>query len=425
MISKSLKYRPLKFILSLNIGTLILFLIAPIKWETNNVILFSLFFLCCQFFLIWGYIVGVERGNYEKVYDKRKNLILVNFVFVFYTLTFLIKYAYLLRFYPHQVVEMVKFLSIGVVSPKLGYQMSLDTSRGFTIPWSVYAIIATVNQLFFIIGILAWGVLTKQKKLLFVIFLLIELFYWFGRGTNFGIINIIVIFLLAIFLNQFKKKMSLSQQMKRYIFLGFFLLFGLWVFSYNLNERGGSKEIIYSEFSLGRSDVDERDGILTALPKGLQKSYLYVVSYLGQGYYHTCIAFDLDYRFTYLLGNNPESINIAQLVNLDVERDTYVYRLKDYGIDPKINWHSIYTWIASDVTFFGVPLVFGFFGFLFGFSWIFSISNDDFLSKIVFVMIGTILIFSFANNNYLGTIFYSFNIVIAYWYITRVKRIKI
>ena len=424
--NKSLKYKPLKYIVAFNILTLILFVTAPIVWATDNLFIFSLLFLICQFALFIGFKFGAEKclkkpqrdyGSFEKY---------VKFIFIFYACTFLIKYAYLLRFYPHQIGEMIDFLMIGIASPQLGYQMSLDASRGFTIPWSVFALISIVNQIFFIVGFLTWKSNTKFYKALFIVFLAIELFYWFGRGTNFGVINLLTTMLFAILTNQsaFKKE-SLGQKIKQTVILGTVAVIALSIFTYNLIERSGNSEINYSEFRLGRSVVNEQSEILKVIPDPLIPTYLYSIWYLCQGYYHTCLAFNLDFQFTYFFGNNPESINIGNIIGIDVADKTYVDRLSTTGVDPKINWHSIYTWLASDFSFILLPFVFLAIGIFMGYAWISSIINNDLLSKIIFVAIANILFFSFANNNYLASIFYSFSLLIVYWFFRRYIGIKL
>lgn len=426
MIKSEIKYQPIKYIVAFNIFTLILFVTAPIVWATDNLFIFCLLFLACQFALFIGFKFGVDKclrrpqRDYGSVEKYKK------FIFVFYCCTFLIKYAYLLRFYPHQIGEMINFLMIGIASPQLGYQMSLDASRGFTIPWSVFALISIVNQIFFIVGFLTWKSNTKLYKVLFAIFLAIELFYWFGRGTNFGVINLLTTMLFAILVNQSAfKKVSLGQKLKQTIIIAVVAIFSLSIFTYNLVQRSGTNEIDYSEFRLGRSVVNEQSEILRIIPDAIIPTYLYGISYLCQGYYHTCLAFNLDFEFSYFFGNNPESISIAEIIGIDVADRTYVERLSGFGVDPRINWHSIYTWLASDFSFFLLPIVFLAFGMFMGYAWMSSKLNNDLLSKIIFIALANILFFSFANNNYLVSIFYSFSFLFVYWFFRRFIGIKL
>jgi hypothetical protein len=50
--------------------------------------------------------------------------------------------------------------------------------------------------------------------------------------------------------------------------------------------------------------------------------------------------FDQGFNFTYFFGSNASLIGIANLIGVDVERSTYVFRLSEYGIDPTVQWHS-------------------------------------------------------------------------------------
>ena len=95
-----------------------------------------------------------------------------------------------------------------------------------------------------------------------------------------------------------------------------------------------------------------------------------------------------------------------------------MHRLHRQGIDEFGVWHSAYTWFASDVSFYRVPLLLFFLGFLFGFSWTQGLKGD-FLSRVVFIMFGNILLFLWANNTYLSSVFYAFMVFVPFWISTR------
>jgi len=267
--------------------------------------------------------------------------------------------------------------------------------------------------------------MNKLKKVLFAIFIFIDLFYWIGRGTNVGVITLITTLLFSLMYNLKSIKISTAKILRFSIVTIFLLIGSIAIFSFNLNGRRGGAELKDEQFDLGFSSVDDNSAAFQIVPKPLQLTYLLVVSYLGQGYYHTCLAFDLDFKSTYLLGNNPALIDFAKIVGIDVWRDTYMYRLKEKGVDPLINWHSAYTWYANDVSFFGVPFLLFIIGYFFGISWACSLNGGDFLSKIVFIILANMLLFLFANNTYLSSVFYSFTFILPVWYFTRVKRYKI
>lgn len=420
MIDSDIRFKPLKYIIAFNLFTIFIFITAPLRWESSNILLFLFLIFFSQLALIFGFTNGSKK--YLKL--KQIGTVITNKrikqIFAFYSVTFLIKYAYILRFYPYQISEMFNFLLIGVVSPDIGYKLSLDSTRAFTIPWTVYFVISIINQVFFIIGYLTWKRNGFWLKLIFTFFIIIELFFWFGRGTNFGIISLITTFLFSRMV-LFELKKSNFNKIKNGFFLALLVVSSVFVFSYNLYNRRGGADIEIENFDLRNATVDMNHISFKIIPKPLHETYMYLVSYLSQGYYHTALSLDLDYVPTFLFGNNPAAIDLAELLHINIKEDTYVYRLQEKGIDPEVNWHSSYTWYASDVTYFGVPFVFYVLGYLFGCSWVLSMKFNDFLSQIVFVILCNMLLFTFANNNYLSNMFYSSSILFPYWYFNRVK----
>jgi hypothetical protein len=184
------------------------------------------------------------------------------------------------------------------------------------------------------------------------------------------------------------------------------LIVSISVFSYNMGSRGGGGLKSYQQFNLGTATVDEYNIVFSIIPKPLHDTYMYMVYYMAQGYYHTCLAFDLDFEPTYFLGNNPASISLAEIFKIDVWKDTYMFRLQEKGV------------------FYGVPFLLGFIGYLYGISWTLTLNQNDFISKIVFIIFGNMLLYLFANNSYLTSVFYSFIFLLPFWYFTRIKRFR-
>lgn len=427
MNSFSQKYSPLIYVSGFNFLTIFLFYSSPIEWNTSNLFIFGFFSLISQLAIIVGFRSGYKSSKNNKtstlIFSKVTNNH-VNFMFIFYGFTFLIKYAYLLKFEPYEVKEMFSFLLIGVIDPQLGYKLSLDTSRAYTLPWTLYFIISIVNQLFFVFCFLKWKSFTNFKKSIFLFFLCLEIFFWAGRGTNFGVISIVTTYLLSTLFQKrviaiYKNSLNAIRQGIIVVSLA---IASITFFTNNLTKRAGDNDLNFQDLNFGGSVVNESAVALQLIPNSLQQSYMYVISYLTQGYYHTCLAFDLEFKPTYFLANNPSLINFVDIFGINYFEDTYVYRLRDKGVDPEINWHSAYTWYASDISYFGVPILFMFFGYVFGYSWNLGYTKDDFLSKMIVIVFGNMLFFIFANNNYLSSIFYSFIFLFPIWSFTRLNK---
>jgi hypothetical protein len=190
-------------------------------------------------------------------------------------------------------------------------------------------------------------------------------------------------------------------------------------FSYTLYRRSGNVERGLRSTEFGNSTTDVNAVAFSVIPESLHPTYMNVVSYLGQGYYHTSLALDLDFKSTWFLGNNPAVVSLAEAFGLDVWKDTYMFQLHQReGVDQFRYWHSAYTWFACDVSFYGVPFLLFVAGYLFGASWRRAV-QDDLLSKVVFIIVGNVLLFLFANNTYLSSVFYSFAFVLPCWVLTR------
>jgi hypothetical protein len=343
---------------------------------------------------------------------------LMRWLFIVYLMTFPISYAYRLEFAPFDIAGMVGRLMAGVQDPHYGYAATQEKTGG-PIPWMVYFVISIFNQLFFAAGFLSWSRLTRRAKALFVTLVGIDLFYWVGIATSFGAVSLATTFgLSTMFWKPRMTRWRIGKSARRFVLLASLLAGTIAFFSHNLYRRSNFAEIDVRQYEVAQSPILLDHPAFTVIPQSLWPTYIMVVSYLGQGYYHTCSAFDLEFRPTAFLGNNPAAIGLGRMVGIDVWPDTYMHRLQPRGIDELGVWHSAYTWFASDVSFYGVPVLLAIVGYLFGFSWGQGLQGD-FLSRLVFLMFGNVLLFLFANNTYLSSVFYAFMVFVPLWLVTR------
>jgi hypothetical protein len=249
--------------------------------------------------------------------------------------------------------------------------------------------------------------------LLFVGLVGLDLLFSIGRGTTFGLVSMVTTFLFAAL---FWKRSQLGTGLLVVcLFMGTVALF-----SYNLYSRSGNVERSVELTEFGRSALVVDHPVLAVVPESLRPTYLNVLWYFCGGYYHASFALDLDFRPTLFVGSNPALIGLAAIFGIDIWNDSYMHRLQvARGIDELGVWHSAYAWYANDVSFVGVPLVVFGIAYLFGFSWARS-AQGDFLSRIVFVILGNMLLFLFANNTYLSSVFYSVMFLLPFWLFTRV-----
>jgi len=411
---RGLANSPIVAVVGFNLFTLVVFVTAPVSWDTRHLTELCLLVLFCQLLLPVGFLLGRRASPPRPLHPLPLSSgdSAMSYLFAFYGLSFLVGYAFRMGFSPLDVDGMFRLLVAGLRDRHLGYEMALRGTGLGPVPWSVYFVVSIVNQCFFAAGFLHWKRMTFPAKLLFSGFVGLELLFSVGRGTAFGVVSMVTTFLLA-------SLVWMKTRLGTIALLGVLFLGSVAFFSYNLVSRSAGVERVPDLTEFGRSAVVAHHPVWELTPERLRPSYLNVLSYLGGGYYHASLALDLDFRSTLFLGNNPALVGLAEQFGLDVWSDTYMHRLQAAkGVDEYGLWHSAYTWYACDVSFWGVPLLLLGLAWLFGFSWERSVQGD-FLSGIVFVMLGNMLLFLFANNTYLSSVFYSFMFVLPLWVSTR------
>ena len=255
--------------------------------------------------------------------------------------------------------------------------------------------------------------------MIFALLASLELFYWVATATAFGVVAMATTLGLASLFSARPGRRSFRTFVTNAVLLMILLSGSIGFFSYNLYRRADFKEIDITQFDIAGNPVRGDAPTLVLVPQSLQQPYIKVVLYMGQGYYHACRAMSHEFRWTKFLGSNGSLIALAERLGVDVWSDTYMHRLQRDGIDEYAWWHSAYTWWAGDVTFYGVPVLLFGLGYLFGFSWARG-TQGDFLSQIFFVMFGNMLVYLFANNTYLASVFYAMMLFGPIWLLTRV-----
>lgn len=411
-------YLPILLLVLFNVLTLAAYIFAPFVFYGENVFLSCVYISVNIFMLYFGYLVGLKKTIGFNVslmrINEEKSYYFYRWLTIFYACTFLIKYAYVLKYQVTDIEGMIDRILIGLANPKLGYKLSVEDPRTPQVSWSIYFLISIFNSLYFIVGFMVWDRLKIVAKGILLIFVIIDLIYWVGRGINFGVIAMVVIFSLSMLVRT-KGNFSFSLIVKYFLLLVFAVL----AFSLMMNARSEGGVADLQVFSFPHSSVDENSGLLLFFPDYLRPAVLTVFSYVIQGYYMMSLALQLDFQSTWGAGWNPALVSLMEVLGINFSSNSYITRLEPIGVDPTIYWHSAYTWFANDVSFIGVPLVIFLLGYFMAVSWKMSIFSGDVVSKIVFVCTAGVSIFLFANNNFAANYFYSLIFVFPYWLVRR------
>lgn len=125
------------------------------------------------------------------------------------------------------------------------------------------------------------------------------------------------------------------------------------------------------------------------------------LGYFTNGLYGLYLSLTLPFEWTYFVGN---SYSLGRIVEIVLSADgsilehTYPYRVGvtyGWGFD---KWHSLFSWLASDITFFGVLFLAPLFSFLYARLWLQAIRASNPFAGPLFIYLSLGLIFSYANN---------------------------
>lgn len=124
------------------------------------------------------------------------------------------------------------------------------------------------------------------------------------------------------------------------------------------------------------------------------------LGYFTNGLYGLNLCLQLPFEWTYMLGNSYSLAKIIEVTASEpglILNNSYPFRAESlgWGLD---KWHSLFAWLASDVSFAGVILLAGLFGLIYGYLWRQCIMNNNPFARPLFIYLSLGVIFSFSNN---------------------------
>ncbi|WP_224815436.1 hypothetical protein [Hasllibacter sp. MH4015] len=143
-------------------------------------------------------------------------------------------------------------------------------------------------------------------------------------------------------------------------------------------------------------------------------------SYLAQGYYGLSLAFEQDFTWTAFAGSSYSvSVILNQFFGAPfMVEESYPYIVGASTGWAETKWHTVFAWLASDLTFPGVLVFMGFVGFLYGKTWREILLYRNPLSLAVFAMLNIGLAYAPANNQLMhspGPLFTLFVVLFLYF----------
>lgn len=345
-----------------------LFLCGPIRWVNEYDLAFA-----CGLIIIFGAIAALFFGyktGMKKYYamprmleDKRlKNIeenclkflkyaILINLFFTVYNA---FEYTGTTNF-----IEFFEHLFKGIFDPANAYLNKDTSSRAGNIIVALTLVLEPMLSVTRIMSLIYFVRLKMYQKIIVIITYIVEVSRWLAVGTNKGVVDVLVRFLVVFMLFfLFKKDRKKINKKKILIVLGGIALVFLLFFGYTTGSRSGGEYTAkwFAEFPY------------SLIPESLRLLVQKVDSYLTQGYARMieCLRY-CEWKPTFGIGNSRFMMDMFErFFNVDLFARTYPAQLQAvYGIDAFAYWHSSYTWFANDISFVGIIPFMGLVGYFF------------------------------------------------------------
>jgi hypothetical protein len=350
--------------------TLAVFVFGPVRWHVDNWGTLILFVFLNYLFLGVGYRWGVNRfiRNRSKEScvstEAMQGDIPVRMKRLFYFSGFFAIFSW---------ISMIVIVHGGVnfqrlLSGSLGENYFSALERMTSVEQSHLIQIITLFWFvtFFYLPIGFWygRKMTRPMKLVLLSGLFFDLLFWLNQGTTKGIGDIVICYFSVFVLKRaiISRKKSIRWGQWGAIGLGilFFLFFS--ISQYQRLKFMGVKADSNTLIASFREFADIRnDGFLNKnLEPVLRVGVILSSTYLTHGYYGLAGCLKLPFEWTYGLGFSRAAMDYGeQYFGLNrIWEKHYLFRNEmTTGWPSGGCWSTAFPWFASDVTFFGVPLI--------------------------------------------------------------------
>lgn len=428
IVTKSILWKPMKIVQVYLIIVFILFVFGPWPWPISDKILVNLYIINAQLLLLLGYYISMKSKHIVIVGRKfrPRNIKSININKIIGTL-FFISMILFIPTYMERVgigsfnikVFIDSFIN-GLLNPgkqyhyKLGLQNQASPNKIFLL---ITILTSPFRWLLFPLTIIYWDKVNFKLKIGIIILFLLDTVSWISIGTNKGIFDNIFILAFSLLIKMSIENKTIKNSIiwtKSKLKIMFFSITSITIaityFFTSITSRLGKVNYYIKPANIY---VNKESLVMNLLPNFLEDIVIVISSYVTQGYYGLSLAMRESFTTTFGFGNSWFLLSIYKKItgNVGLELYTYPFKIIKYGWDPYINWHSIYTWLASDFSFIGTLLLMILIGYIFGEVWKSVLFKHNIYAIGLFILM-MIMFMYFPANNQIFSFIHTFT---AFW----------
>ncbi len=384
--------------------TVLVFAVGPWAWPVREPLALYCFLAACHVGLGLGYFIGVstEPRPHARVYSgvHSSSLRITRISIFLAAIKAIPSYLRQTGIASFSVQGVLQGLLAGIINPgqqyasKLAYYAETQTS----IPWILFsAITAPLAWLMVPLSMVHWDSLTGAQKIMCIGALVLDIIGWISVGTNKGILDSALLIVIGLAIRQLTRPHRRAPRRSVRVLAVLLMTIPLVYLVITVQSRLGGVSTYGWSSGVG---VDWDRPLIAITPRPLKNALIVISSYMTQGYYGLSLAMCEPFSSTFGIGNSLFLTSLFERLFgvTDIVGLTYPGKIEYMGWDRLVNWHSFYTWIASDVSFYGVPFVMILVGWMLAVSWIGASCCGDPYSTGMFTLMVMLVVYIPANN---------------------------
>ena len=376
--------------------TVLLFAFGPVEWTVENPWKVYTFLLLAHLALFLGYVSVINRK--PRAYKGPWSWQLLLRVALFANLALIIPTIF---YRTGGDVDIITALT----SPGDAYvntaRALLEEQRTPTVEYS-RIILSPLLGLFLPLAVLSWNRLSLPLRVASIVAILGNIVVWVAMGTNKGIADLLVLLPWLLLIPRPNEPLRLQPKSLTKV-LGFAIV-GLILFLFFLTRGVLSRQLAFGQYGeeTGHEATWANAYTLSVpiIPSGAQVGLYNLASNLTQGYYALSNCLEEPFVPMYGIGHSMYLFQrVERTTGVDSMKNlTYPGRIEYTGVLAYRNWHSIYPWIASDVSFPGTLVVVFLIGRFFAYAWLDVLGRQNPFATGVFACFVIMLSYFPANN---------------------------
>ncbi len=433
------KTTPIKIFVVYWVFTLLLFAFGPFAWKVYKPLLFWSFNILYVFTFAVGWFLSgrvgfsKRRKKWTEVDDKvfLSRLGPLLYINLFYEIINIFRAFSFANF---DITELIQRIVSGISDMGSSYnsfQDNVNISSAGVVGGTVVTIFNYIWDIWgfstLVFGVLYFKKLKIHQKCISAVCIFLEIVFYLARGTNIGVFRIVLIFLVLYYINYMQKTEKKRGKKTKLIVLGIIaFIIVVQLFDTIMKSRGGIALWQTGSYNIGGIGINRDSIFFKILPPGFHQLLVSLSGYLSQGYYGMSLTMQIPWKPMWGIGYSMALQNTLGNLIPTISDASYQVRVEQFGWDSYTQWHSMYSWFANDLSYFGVPIIMLIFGYIFHKSLKDTIELNNPYAKVMLYFMFLMAVFLPCNNQ-LGQSTYSlfsFFYVLVMWQLTK-RKIKI